>query len=189
MTTFNSAAASDLRDPNPKSTPPSTSPTAAWNPPASSQANYTDPAAPRSTQGDGPRNTLPPINPSVAASNAVANKPPAPVIMPMPAPVAEERIATVSPEGRPGDPKAGPRFLRWESWAILFVVLTVAVIAGFAFNWIAGVVAFIFWSAAIFLNPVFGAARERAAERERVVEGKTTPQPPPPEKDIGHGDI
>lgn len=183
MTTFNSAAASDLRDPNPKSIPPASPSPSTWNPPASPQSNSADPAA------QGQRTTLQPINASVAASNAAANKPPTPAIMPMSKAMAEEQINDISPEGRPGDPKAGPRFLRWQSWAILFVVLTVAVIAGFAFNWVAGVVAFIFWSGAIFLNPVFGAARERATERERVVEGKTTPQPPPPEKDIGHGDI
>jgi hypothetical protein len=83
--------------------------------------------------------------------------------------IAEE-TAEVSPERRPGDPKTGPNGLRLEILAGLLIVLCFAVALGFWVNILAGVLAALIGILSIVLNPVIGAASQRAIDREEVAE-------------------
>lgn len=81
-----------------------------------------------------------------------------------------KETAEASPERRPGDPRAGPNGLRLEMLAGLLIVLCFAVALGWWVNPLAGVLAALIGILSIVLNPVMGAASQRANDREEVAE-------------------
>jgi hypothetical protein len=126
-------------------------------------------------EGNAPNRQTGPANPddtrfeTLAAEvekEAVADKV---VIAGDPEQIAEE-TAEVSPERRPGDPKTGPNGLRLEILAGVLIVLCFAVALGWWVNILAGVLAALIGILSIVLNPVIGAASQRAIDREEVAE-------------------
>ena len=86
-------------------------------------------------------------------------------------------VQQVSPEGRPGDPKAGPAAIRSERLiAVLIVVIAVAA-SSLWVGWIAAVIALVVGGLALLFNPVMAAAGQRAAERVEVVERRDSGGP------------
>ncbi|MGH7130531.1 MAG: hypothetical protein ACREJO_01095 [Phycisphaerales bacterium] len=93
-----------------------------------------------------------------------------PLHMPGPKAIVAEEIAHVGPEGRPGDPGAGPKLLRLEVLGVLLLVLVFAIILGLTMGWPAGLFGLAFGCLALFLSPVLRIAMARAKDRQIVVD-------------------
>jgi hypothetical protein len=80
-----------------------------------------------------------------------------------------EEINSVSPEGRPGDPVAGPGEL--SSFMILAFCLLVLAAVGTAvgLGWIEGLVVLAIGSLALLANPVIIATFQRVKDRQEVL--------------------
>lgn len=79
-----------------------------------------------------------------------------------------DEIQSVSPEGRPADPKVGPAGIRGIMIAMIAIVLVACAIATIWIGWYALPVAG-FIIAIICVNPALWAARDRAHDREEVL--------------------
>lgn len=80
-----------------------------------------------------------------------------------------EDTAELGPEGRPGDPKVGPRAIRAEILVGFVIVGLFAAGLAYWLGIIAGSLAFVLGMLALLLNPVVGAASQRAVDREEVL--------------------
>lgn len=83
--------------------------------------------------------------------------------------IAEE-VAAVGPEGRPGDPHAGPGRQVMMIAVAVGVFGAAIVVIGLTASWLAAVAALGFGLLATVLNPVLSAALLRAGDRRRVLE-------------------
>ena len=79
-----------------------------------------------------------------------------------------DEIQSVSPEGRPADPKVGPAGIRGIMVAMVVAVLAACSIATIWVGWYALPIAG-FIIAIICINPALWAARDRAHDRRRVI--------------------
>jgi len=94
----------------------------------------------------------------------------APMVMPgQPNAIAEE-ISHVGPEGRPADPKTGPKLLRLEIFGLFAIVLVFAGVMGAMMGWPAGLLSLAIGSFAFFFSPLFGATMARASDRQKVAD-------------------
>jgi len=93
-----------------------------------------------------------------------------PLAMPGPPEVVAQEIEAISVEGRPGDPKSAPRMLWREITIGMVLVVILSLGLGLIFEPAIGVVALIFGTLGLLLNPVVSAASSRANERQRVLE-------------------
>ena len=92
------------------------------------------------------------------------------MVMPGSAEENREKIAAVSPEGRPGDPKSGPGTLYLLLvMAALGVTITVAIIAPWI-GWPAAVMTLGFGIFAFAVNPEVFATFQRAKDRREVLD-------------------
>lgn len=99
------------------------------------------------------------------------------VVMPGRAESVAEEIHDVSPEGSPGDPKAGPGALLAAVGGMALLVVAAAVAMGIWFSWAAGAVVAALGLAAMFFNPVVLATLLRAGERKEVLEHRRRNDP------------
>lgn len=119
----------------------------------------------------GPEKPTPPRNPHEAAERTK-------VISGSAENVARE-VRDVSPEGTPGDPKAGPATIRSERYiAVLLVIIAVAA-SSIWVGWIAAVIALVVGGMALLFNPVMAAAGQRAEDRAEVIERRGSGGPHP----------
>lgn len=126
------------------------------------------------TSENGPERPAPPRNPHEAAERTK--------VMPGSAEIVAQEVDVVSPEGRPGDPKAGPAALRSERYIAVLLVMIAVAASSIWVGWIAAVIALVVGGLALMFNPVMAAAGQRAEDRVEVLErrgkGGTTPGAP-----------
>lgn len=90
-------------------------------------------------------------------------------VMPGSAQRNAEEIQAVSPEGVPADPKLGPAGIRGVMGIMIAFVLIASAISAIWIGWLALVIGAL-GIAMLFFNPALWAARDRAHDREIVVE-------------------
>lgn len=83
---------------------------------------------------------------------------------------AAQDVQEVSPEGRPGDPKAGPAKIRAERVVAVVLIVGVVALSSIWLGWFGLVLGLVIGGLALAFNPVMAAAGQRAEDREEVIE-------------------